>query len=199
MFCVSVDNPGLKVRPTHRLVTYPEGFQDRDLAAALRGFCHVQEARIDTPEALEGAYMKLGPDQVCCFMGKGLLYVLDPPEADPLKDRFPDHDERWRRLPVVQLHHGLLEPALAIPAHAGAEHPRLAFRQNVQQVYWTVEAGGHDAGFLLPPTEPRAVQAVAEAGERLPPKSTYFYPKIPSGLAFYSFERPGDPPPLIGD
>jgi uncharacterized protein (DUF1015 family) len=61
------------------------------------------------------------------------------------------------------------------------------FTQHIAAVYWGVEAGRFAAGFLLPPIPAATVEAVARARHRMPPKSTFFYPKIATGLAFYQF------------
>jgi uncharacterized protein (DUF1015 family) len=47
-----------------------------------------------------------------------------------------------------------------------------------------IESAAYDAAFLMAPTPVERVQAVAEAGESMPPKSTYFFPKVPTGLLF---------------
>jgi uncharacterized protein (DUF1015 family) len=75
-----------------------------------------------------------------------------------------------------------------VPAEAGSQHPRLSFTQDVENMFWAVESTRYDAAFLLPPTRPETVVEVAGGGQRMPPKSTYFYPKIPSGLVFYPYE-----------
>ena len=51
-----------------------------------------------------------------------------------------------------------------------------------------MRAGEYDLAFLLRPTPVEQVRAVAAAGETMPPKSTYFYPKIPTGLVFNPLE-----------
>jgi uncharacterized protein (DUF1015 family) len=55
-------------------------------------------------------------------------------------------------------------------------------------MYWQVESRRYDAAFYLPPIQPATVEAIARAGERMPAKSTFFYPKICTGLAFFPFE-----------
>jgi uncharacterized protein (DUF1015 family) len=108
-----------------------------------------------------------------------------------------------RGLPVAQLHTGILEPLLDVPTEAGSGHPRLAFTQDIESMFWAVESTRYDAAFLLPPTPPETVIEVAGGGERMPPKSTYFYPKIPSGLVFYPYEggrfTPSTPAPATTD
>jgi len=88
---------------------------------------------------------------------------------------------------------------LGIPAESAAVDERVLFTPDAEQVYWSVEGKRYDLAFLLPPTRMSTVEAIAQAGERMPPKSTYFHPKILSGLAIYPFENAdGVPvPPLL--
>lgn len=51
-----------------------------------------------------------------------------------------------------------------------------------------VENRQYQLAFLLPPAQPVVVKAVADAGDRMPRKSTYFYPKVPAGLIINSLE-----------
>ncbi len=183
VFCVSVRNPGLHILPTHRLVRAPDQFDRAGFLAGIAATFELTEMKIMHPDGLADAWKGIEGEGIGCYLGRGRFVMLAPRKEGPLA----------ARLPVIQLHHAILEPFFDIPAEADAAHPRLLFCQEVQKAFWRVESGSCEAAFFLPPTPPAAIEAVARAGERMPPKSTFFYPKICTGLAFYAFD---ETPPL---
>jgi uncharacterized protein (DUF1015 family) len=64
----------------------------------------------------------------------------------------------------------------------------LAYSHDAGRTVEAVAEGRADAAFLVPPTPVESVRRVAEAGEPMPPKSTYFHPKVPTGLVFNPLE-----------
>jgi uncharacterized protein (DUF1015 family) len=86
------------------------------------------------------------------------------------------------RLPVNLLHSVVFPEVLAIQPGSPDEVELVDYRHEAARIFWGVESGQFEVGFLLPPTPPDIVQQVAVQGQRLPLKSTYFYPKIASGL-----------------
>jgi len=60
----------------------------------------------------------------------------------------------------------------------------LGYARDFDQALEQVRTGAYDAAFFMAPTPIEQVQAVAAAGESMPPKSTYFFPKVPTGLLF---------------
>ena len=89
-----------------------------------------------------------------------------------------------RALDVAVLHEALLGPLL------GVEPGQLAFTHDDAEAIDDVVEGRSTAAFLLNPPSVAAVRAVCLSGELMPEKSTYFYPKLASGLVF----DPLDPP-----
>lgn len=196
VFCASVSSPGLRILPTHRLVKAPGPFRPDIVLQALGEFFSVSQEPVKGPESLRQAFGPSAKGGACIgfYVSPERLYILEPASDDVLADQLPDRLPEWRRQPVTLLHYAILERLFAIPAEAEAAHPRLFFSQNVEKIYWRVESGSYDAGFLLPPTHPATVEAIARGGERMPPKSTFFFPKIASGLLFYAFDDEEGPP-----
>jgi uncharacterized protein (DUF1015 family) len=60
----------------------------------------------------------------------------------------------------------------------------LGYARDFDDALHLVENAEYDAAFFMAPTPVKQVQAVAETGESMPPKSTYFFPKVPTGLLF---------------
>ncbi len=196
-YCVSVENSGLVTLPTHRLVRANGRLNKDQLLQVLSERFDIHEMQIDTPEQLlEVTQEHLGEESRfgCYLMGQQFLILTPGPDAK-FADLMPDHSLTWRRLPVSLLHYGIIEPVFGVPADSSAGHPQLAYAQKVEHMYWQVESAAFDAGFPLPPISPTTIQDVARAGERMPPKSTYFHPKVLAGLAIYPFEKESVPEP----
>jgi uncharacterized protein (DUF1015 family) len=88
----------------------------------------------------------------------------------------------WRRLDVSVLQYGILAPAFGIDDSALAAGDAVTYTQDAAEAAAAVARGDAQAAFLLNATPVEQVMAVADAGGRMPQKSTYFYPKLPTGL-----------------
>jgi uncharacterized protein (DUF1015 family) len=199
LYAVSARDKGLSILPTHRLVKAPEGFDRERFLRAVSATFLVERMPAMPPEKLVACVRALGPHSMLCYAGPGQVFSLTDHGLDPLQSSMPERSPQLRNLPVTLLHYGIIEPLLGIPAAIEATDPRILFTPDAEQVYWSVEGARFDLAFLLPPTPVGAVEAVARAGERMPAKSTYFYPKIASGLVIYPLDDPANVPvpPLL--
>lgn len=111
---------------------------------------------------------------------KGKLYrmKLRKRAEDALKDIPP----LWREVPVAVLQALALEEALGITSEMVRSGEYLAFTPDAKEAVRAVDQGEARMAFLVPSTRIEHVRRVAEAGEVMPHKATYFYPKLPSGL-----------------
>ena len=196
LYAVSARDKGLSILPTHRLVKAPEGFDRERFLQALSATFLVERAPSMTPEELVACARKLGPHSMLCYAGPGQVFTITDHGLDPLQATIPERSPQWRNLPVTLLHYAILEPLLGIPAVIESTDPRILFTPDAEQVYWSIEGARYDLAFLLPPTPVGAVEAIARGGERMPAKSTYFYPKIASGLVIYPLDDPASVPVL---
>jgi uncharacterized protein (DUF1015 family) len=179
MALTGLEDPGLTVFPTHRLLS---GLTDPDLADHFRrgieeAFETVSESEID-PAGLEGpgCFGLAGADG-----STRLLRLRDPGSLDRLLD---GRSEAYRTLDAAILETVVFSEILGM-SEADVEAKRgLAYAKTIDEAIGAVEAGGAQAAFILRATPVEQVRAVAEAGEAMPPKSTYFFPKIPTGIAF---------------
>jgi len=179
MGLTGLDDPGLAVFPTHRLLT---GLKDPDLVDRLgRGieeaFETVAEDEAD-PAGLEGAG---------CFGlieadgSSRLLRLREPSSLDAL---FPGRSDAYRGLDAAILEKVIFNGILAMTEADVEAKKGLAYAKSIGAATAAVAAGGAQAAFILRATPIEQVRAVADAGETMPPKSTYFFPKLPTGIAF---------------
>src|SRR5207247_2800356 len=94
------------------------------------------------------------------------------------------HSESYRRLDTAVLEKLLLEGALGLSEDDISHQRGLGYARDVREAQELLHAGAYDVAFILRPTPVEQVRAIAAAGETMPPKSTYFYPKLLSGLLF---------------
>jgi uncharacterized protein (DUF1015 family) len=110
---------------------------------------------------------------------KAFVLTLKDPKV---MDHFAaDHSKAWRKLDVAILERVLLKNDLP-KAVDPADTPNLSYVHLSQQAFDAVHEDGADAAFILRPLPVQSLQDVASQGERMPAKSTYFYPKAISGL-----------------
>ena len=110
---------------------------------------------------------------------KMLLTLRDEAVMDAA---LPELSPASRHLDVNVLHTLILERRLGIDKRNMAAGVNLTYTRSLREALDDVEAGAYQAAFLLNPTRVEEIRDVAAAGEKMPQKSTYFYPKLITGL-----------------
>jgi uncharacterized protein (DUF1015 family) len=183
MLLCSLSDPGLLVFPTHRLLTGLKDDSRKQVAIrdALRRDFEIEE--LATPGELEpSADGRIAYGYMDSFFKRPFRVTLkDQSIADRALAGMP---EPYRRLDTAVLESLILRGALAMSEDDIAHLRGLDYSKNLEDAIHRVESGAADAGFFMRATPVEQVREVAEAGESMPPKSTYFYPKVPTGLVF---------------
>jgi uncharacterized protein (DUF1015 family) len=181
MCLVSLEDPGLTVFPTHRLLRDLRPDQQEALAEAIRRDFDIR--RLDSTIELAPLYgrtVSLGYIDAH-FRQPFMLTLKDQAIADAA---LSDHAEPYRRLDTAVLEALILKGALGMTDEHIDHLNGLGYARNFDEALSAVMTGGYDAGFFVAATPIEQVRAVAGAGESMPPKSTYFFPKVPTGLLF---------------
>jgi uncharacterized protein (DUF1015 family) len=181
MCLVALEDPGLTVFPTHRLLRGLRPDQHETLAGAIRRDFDLQ--RLDSTAELVPAYgqpVSLGYIDAH-FRQPWRLTLKDQAIADAA---LPDHAEPYRRLDTAVLEALILKGALGMTDEDIDHLEGLDYARDFEQALELVESGARDAAFFVAATPIEQVRAVAAAGESMPPKSTYFFPKVPTGVVF---------------
>ena len=182
MCLVSMSDPGLAIFPTHRLVGGLDEARRKRLDEALRREFELSEATPDrlVPESGNGDLPTFGLLE--SDGGRSLRARLTSAE---IADRaLAGHSDSYRRLDTAVLEKLLLEDALGLTEDDISHQRGLGYARDLEQARQLLSGGQYELAFLLRPTPVEQVQAIAAAGETMPPKSTYFFPKLPSGLLF---------------
>jgi uncharacterized protein (DUF1015 family) len=185
MFLCSLSDPGLTIFPTHRLLTGLDSPRRKSLSETLeRDF---QSSEIGSDE------LEPGSDE------RGIAFgYLDREAGAPrrlrLRDQsiadaaLPDKPEPYRRLDTAVLEAIVLKGALGMSDDDISHLNGLSYSKDAGDARAAVEGGRANAAFFMRATPVEQVREVAEAGEVMPPKSTFFFPKVPTGLVFNPLE-----------
>jgi len=180
----AVNDPGLLVLPIHRLVGVDlppdrvieslKPLFDVDMRASLPALVAEMAARGESKNAF-GLAVHGSPDLY-------LLTLRDPEAAGHYLP--PERSAAWRRLDAAIANHVVLRGLLGLTEGQMEDIRTVWYSEDAAAVVSEVRSGRAGLALLLNPLPPARVVAVADAGERMPQKSTFFYPKIPTGLVF---------------
>ena len=181
MCLVALQDPGLTVFPTHRLVQGLSDEQRRALAEVIDRDFDVTELD-DTAQLAPAAGDTVRIGYLDGRSGRPVMLTLkDQAIADAA---LPDRAAPYRRLDTAVLEAVVLKGALGFSDEAIDHFEGLGYARDFEQALEAVNSGEYDAAFFMAPTPVERVHEVAAAGESMPPKSTYFFPKVPTGLLF---------------
>jgi uncharacterized protein (DUF1015 family) len=183
MCLVALQDPGLTVFPTHRLLTGLDGERRGALQQALERDWQATDV---SPDELEPTGE--GPVRVGYYDGRTprLLALKDQAIADAALAGKP---EPYRRLDTAVLEALVLHGALGMTEDDIDHLHGLAYARTSADARERVDTGAADAAFFMRATPVSQVRDVAAAGENMPPKSTYFYPKVLTGMVFNPLEE----------
>ncbi len=189
MMLVNAELVDLEIRPTHRVLLDADGAALRDLAG---GADPLFEAIPAAPDELDAILAEHRHDETPVFGlvlpgGEGAVLVGD---ADGIAARL--RRERMsssvRDLDLAALHVAVLADRLGISEADVAAGTRLAYTRDEADARARVARGDASAAILVRPTPLDQLAAVASAGDVMPQKSTYFYPKLLTGMVFNPLE-----------
>ncbi|MCL2000006.1 MAG: DUF1015 domain-containing protein [Planctomycetes bacterium] len=185
MLIVPDSDPGLVIRPTHRMVYgLPDFAPAKFLAACEKNFIVAPTVRHKLESELEA-------NELPCFgfAYEDKLFILLLRNRHPMEELFPAAPEAWKALDVSILHALVMDELLGIDEGKLLRKENIIYSNNLDETLMRTKSGdnGVQCGFILRATPMRQIRNIAEAGAVMPQKSTYFYPKPLSGTVFYLF------------
>jgi uncharacterized protein (DUF1015 family) len=179
MCLVALEDPGLTVFPTHRVVNRLDSAKRASLAAAIERDFEIEEVALDRLAPPTGD----GPLQLGYIAREDQrplrLTLKDQQIAD---DALSGHSDAYRHLDTGILETLLLKRAIGLSDEDISHFNGLFYARDATEAIAMVREGDYEAAFLMRPTPIAQVRDVAAAGENMPPKSTYFFPKLLTGL-----------------
>lgn len=188
MMLVNMENNGLVVFPTHRIVKNLQSFNAEKVLEECEPYFTIQEAPGE--ERMQAALNKLydeGKKSFAMYTGCGKCYVMTLNNEDAVKKLLPDMSDAYCGLDVTVLHSLVLERILGIDKENMANQKNLTYTRSRQEALEAVDMEAADCSFILNSTKVSEIRDVAAAGEKMPQKSTYFYPKLITGLVMNKF------------
>jgi uncharacterized protein (DUF1015 family) len=179
-----MEDPGLVILPTHRLIHSVKDFNGAHLVENLR-----QGFDVESLKTAKELFARMEKGRTAHVFGLRAIGTSEPYYLLRLKDLSvmekiapADLSSESKALDVVILHTLILEKLLGIDAKALEAETNCLYARDAGKALERVGDGTVQAAFLLNATRVEQVRAVAEQGERMPQKSTDFYPKLLTGL-----------------
>jgi uncharacterized protein (DUF1015 family) len=189
MMLVGMSDPGLLILPTHRLISGVPEVTGPKLREALAG--HFQVETVGTGEAAaREAWELIEADGSQNVLGLGTVadggwHLARLTTSAAMDELAPEHSPAWRALAVSILH--VLVLNRLVPQRLGGE-PKCDYAHLLREVTDAAAAKRCQLAALVPPATMGHVEQIAGSLEKMPPKSTYFYPKLLTGLVFNSLK-----------
>ena len=183
MYLVDMQHPGLVVFPTHRMVRDLESFdKDEVLKGCEEYFDITKFTSVGNINSELAKQYKQGKKAFGFYCGKGEWYLLVLKDIKVMADVLPDLSEASQQLDVSVLHSLILEKTMGIDKENMANQINLTYTKFFEEAIMKVDKGESQCSFILNPTRVTEIRDVAAAGEKMPQKSTYFYPKMITGM-----------------
>lgn len=186
MTLVSFTDPGLVILAPHRLIRGIEKSVIDTLEKRLIEFFDIMKLPLDDRDIWRKADKLMTQDSPvrfsCLTTGANHLSILTLKEHSIDGQTMPlFHSELYRKLDVSIIDHIILEKILGLGI-GGSDETKINYRYDRQDALECVLKQEYQVAFFLKPVKPKLIKAVADVNDKMPRKSTYFYPKTPAGL-----------------
>lgn len=189
MMSIGMSDPGLLVLPTHRLFRGPEGLTALQLKAKL-GDCFATKPAGTGSQAAHPVWDEIETEDNQATLGlytqadkTWTLATITPVGRAKMAEVAEEHSRDWQQLGVSILHRLVVDNLLG-----GAQWPKPRYVHLVEEVVENLDTGEFPLAALVMPATVDHIRQISEHGERMPAKSTYFYPKLLSGLVLNPLE-----------
>jgi uncharacterized protein (DUF1015 family) len=191
MTLVEFSDSGLLILPAHRLVRGIARSVLSGIMGSLETFFTLKKIPVDNSD-ISGVLdlLKTGDDDPTRLMIYGLtedkialLELRDEAVIGPMMPGF--HSEYNRKLDVSIVDHFILEELMGLTPDSSGFY--LYYTHDAGEAIKLVSSREYQLAFMVNPVRPEMIKTIADSGDRMPKKSTYFYPKMPAGLIFYKF------------
>jgi uncharacterized protein (DUF1015 family) len=183
---------GLMILPTHRLIKKPD-IKINDLIKNIQRYFHVEEKilsggnkNIEIVSKNIKNNIKTDDEHKFALYLKDKYYVLTLKDEGIMDEFAGDRSKIWRSLDVSILHKIILEKLMGINQSNLEDH--IKYTRVDEEAVRLVDEGKFDFSVLMNATKIEELKAIADGGEHMPQKSTYFLPKMLSGLVMYKMD-----------
>ncbi len=191
MMLTSMNDSGLLVFPTHRMVKNVQDFDETMLVGYLS-----EDFAVSKIYFTEGDYAQIIMEKISsvlngkCFAlytGKDYYYRFELKNIDAINNYITDKSEAYKNLDVTLLHTLVLERFLGIDQGNMANQKNLFYTRDASEAIEAVKCGEYQCSFLINATHVQDIKDISLANEKMPQKSTYFWPKLVTGIVINKF------------
>jgi uncharacterized protein (DUF1015 family) len=189
MMFVSMHDPGLAILPTHRLVSGIGSINAEQAREILSSHFDLEMIGVG-PDAARETWERIEMDGSQALLGFGCVadgawMTARFRTPDLMAQLAQEHSPTWQSLAVAVLQRVVLDRLLP---DARSKEPKCQYVHLLKEVTDAVAARICELAVLVPPATMEHVEEIAGNLEKMPPKSTYFYPKLLTGLVFHSLK-----------
>jgi len=189
---VNLYDEGLAILPTHRLIKLPN-IEENELFESIEPYFTIEKNIIDQskdPSSLvkemKNKIINEEKHKFALFF-KENNYILTLKDEEIMNKLAPDRSETWRNLDVSILHKIIIEKGLGITQETLEDHVK--YTRDDEEAITNILEGKFDFSILMNATKIDELKTIADGGEHMPQKSTYFLPKMLSGLVMYNMDK----------
>ncbi len=197
MFLARIEDPDLSILPAHRTLFNLSNFAPGKFEDSLNRYFNIE--RIDFSRASEAKDLRTILDTLehradhahvfgMRIRGEHSYYLLTLRNEADMDALLPDKSPAYRRLDVSILHHLIIDKLLGIRMETHKLGLNIEYMKDAEDADRRVHDGSAEIVFFMNPTKVQEVKEVAAAGERMPQKATYFYPKLLTGLVMHKID-----------
>lgn len=189
MMLVAMNDPGLVVLPTHRCINNIENLNRDDFLNkvseefSISNYEFKSSNNDEKPIEIEDRLTKSGEHSFAYYDGNGTdYYIFKLKDISHIDKYLPDRKSSYKELDVTVLHTLILDNILGIGEKELANQENISYTHDFKEGFDWVEEGREQFVFFMNSTTVGQVKNVSLDGEKMPQKSTYFYPKLTTGL-----------------
>lgn len=191
MMLTSMNDNGLLVFPTHRMIRNLPDFDENALVGYL-----TEDFTVSKVHFTEGDYADIITERISavthqkCFAlytGKDYYYRFELKNTNAIDKYITDKSKAYKNLDVTLLHTLVLERFLGIDQNNMANQKNLSYTRDAKEAIDMVKNGEYQCSFLINATSVSDIKEVSLANEKMPQKSTYFWPKLVTGIVINKF------------
>ena len=197
MYLARMEDPGLTILPAHRALFNLTDFHPRRFEDDLNLYFNIERIDFDKktePKDLQTVLETMAhrADHSHVFgmrvKGEHSYYLLTLRNEADMDTLLPNKSAAYRRLDVSILHHLVIDKLLGIRMETHKLGLNIEYIKDAGEADKRVHDGAAEIVFFMNPTKVKEVKEIASAGERMPQKATYFYPKLLTGLVVHKID-----------
>ncbi|MDR2559015.1 MAG: DUF1015 domain-containing protein [Oscillospiraceae bacterium] len=190
MMLVDMADDGLVILPTHRIVRDLEKYNQDEIILKCGKYFNIMSNlnRADSETALAKAFTN-NEKAFVLYSGDGNYTLLKLKDVNIMKEFMPDKGDALRNLDVSILHTLVLERIFGIDRENMANQVNLTYTRSADEAVSAIDNGKGNCAFLLNPCGVGEIGGVVSTGGKMPQKSTYFYPKLTTGLVMNQIKK----------